>query len=82
MNRSALIPSFIFQEASLFLFLKLLGFICKIFLELSFYFAYRLESFIIERIFLITRTSNNQIKQNLGSTENAIECQTVTAFLL
>lgn len=38
-------------------------------------------TFIMKRIFLMTGTSNSQIKQDLENTENAIECSN-QAFLL
>ena len=63
------------------LFPKLLGFICKIFLEERFFF--RFGAIYHEKNFFITGT-NNWIEQDLGSTEGAIECpnQTVTTFFL
>ena len=57
-----------------FFFPKLLELICKILLEIYFYFAYGLESFFMERIFLMIKTNNNWIEQDLENTENAIEC--------
>ena len=36
----------------------------------------------MERIFLITRTSNSRIEQDLGNTKNAEECFNQTVFFL
>ena len=62
------------------LFPKLLGFICKVFLEMHFYFAYGLSW----REFFNKGKSNTPIEQDLASIEDEIEClnQTVTVFLL
>ena len=53
-------------------FPKLLGFICKIFLEV-FIFAYGLERIYHGKNFLITGTNNSQIERDLERREDAIE---------
>ena len=78
------LPSSISQIASLFPFYlsKLLRFICKIFLEMRFYFAYWIETVYHGENFLITRTSNSRIEQDLGNTEDRMPQSNCNSFSL
>ena len=79
-----ILPSSISQIASLFPFYlsKLLRFICKIFLEMRFYFAYWIETVYHGENFLITRTSNSRIEQDLGNTEDRMPQSNCNSFSL
>ena len=76
MNRSVIIFFHLSGSLIISFFQNCWGFICKIFLEVCFYFTFGLESFIIERIF-----NNIRIDQDLGYIEDAIERPNQTVFL-
>lgn len=75
-NYSALSLFSIFEKVSLFSFQNCWDLFVKYFSRCIF-FHLQFGAIYHKKIFLITGTNNNRIEQDLGSTEDAIECESI-----
>lgn len=80
MNCSVISSFFIFQEVLLFPFSKIIGIYLQNIARAVFLFHLQIGTIYHRKNFLITKTSNSQIAQDLGSTEYMVERSNQTAF--